>query len=405
MYGLLGEKLTHSYSPAIHSMLGDYNYVLFEKNENEIEAFLKSGEFEGLNVTIPYKKTVMKYLDALDESAEKVGSVNTVAKKDGKLVGYNTDYDGFLYLVKKSGIDFCGKKVLILGTGGASLAIKAVCEDLKAENIVFISRSGENNYLNIEKHSDADIIVNTTPVGMYPKNGVSPVKLTTFTKLSAVYDIIYNPQKTKLIFEAEKLGIPAFSGLLMLVYQAVRASEIFTGKAISEEKANSVFNLVSTNMKNIVLIGMAGCGKSSVGSALAQKLNRDFIDTDEEIKKRVKRTPAEIITADGEKIFRETETAILADCCKLSSHIIATGGGVVTVSENYELIKQNSIVVFINRDIDLLPTDNRPLSQLNGKAELFRKRLPLYRSFCDIEVDGNGTVSEVAKRIEEVLHL
>lgn len=405
MYGLLGEKLSHSYSPAIHKLLGGYDYALFEKSSDEIGVFLKSGEFDGLNVTIPYKKAVIPYLDALDESAKKVGSVNTVVRTGKKLTGYNTDYDGFLYLVKQSGIEFYNKKVLILGTGGASLAVNAVCKDLNAGEIIFISRSGENNYENLEKHSDADVIINTTPVGMYPKNGISPVKLTAFTKLSAVYDIIYNPQKTKLIFGAEKLDIPAFSGLPMLVLQAKKACELFTGKAVSDEKAKQVINKISLSMKNIVLIGMAGCGKSSVGAALSRQLGREFTDTDSEIEKREKRTPAEIIKADGEAKFRQIETEVLKDCCKLSSKIIATGGGVVTVPENYESIKQNSVVIFINRSVELLPTDNRPLSQINGKEELFRKRLPLYRSFCDFEIDGNGTVDEVAHRIREVLAL
>ena len=405
MYGLLGEKLTHSYSPAIHKLLGGYDYALFEKSEDELEAFLKGGGFDGLNVTIPYKKTVMKYLDELSQSAKKIGSVNTVVKKDGKLVGYNTDYDGFLYLVKRSGIDFCNKKILILGTGGASLAINAVCKDLKAGSIVFISRSGENNYENIEKHADTDIIINTTPVGMYPNNGETPVKLNTFTKLAAVFDIIYNPQKTKLCFDTEKLGVPAFSGLPMLVYQAKAASELFTGNAISDEKAEQVLYEISIKMKNIVLIGMAGCGKSSVGEALAQMLGRYFTDTDQRIERRFHKSPAQIITKCGEKTFREFETTEIVRQGKLSSKVIATGGGAVTVEANYEPLKQNSVVIFINRDIDLLPTDGRPISLLEGKKALFEKRLPMYRKFCDFEVDGNGTVQEVAQRIKEVLKL
>ena len=277
MYGLLGEKLGHSFSPEIHSMLGNYEYRLFEVEKNELENFIKHGEWDGINVTIPYKKAVMSYLDEISENAQKIGSVNTVVRRsDGTLFGDNTDYYGFLYTVKRSGINFDGKKVLVLGTGGASLAIKAVISDLNAGEIISISRSGENNYQNIKNHADADIIVNTTPVGMYPKNLVSPVKASDFTRLSAVFDIIYNPQKTQLVLDAEKLDIPAFSGLSMLVAQAKRASEIFFDKEIDDSVTEKILKKVSTDMKSIVLIGMPGSGKSSIGTFLAEKTGREF---------------------------------------------------------------------------------------------------------------------------------
>lgn len=402
MYGLLGEKLGHSFSPEIHSMLGNYKYRLFEVEKNELENFIKHGEWDGINVTIPYKKTVMSYLDEISENAQKIGSVNTVVRRsDGKLFGDNTDYHGFLYTVKRSGINFGGKKVLVLGTGGASLAVKAVISDLNAGEIISISRSGENNYQNIKNHADADIIVNTTPVGMYPKNLVSPVKVSDFTHLSAVFDIIYNPQKTQLVLDAEKLDIPAFSGLSMLVAQAKRASEIFFDKEIDDSVTEKILKKVSTDMKSIVLIGMPGSGKSSIGTFLAEKTGREFLDTDEEAEKIAGLSPAEIIKTQGEKSFRKIENEAVKSICKLSGKIIATGGGVVTNEDNFDAIRQNSTVFFINRDISVLPTDNRPLSQKNSLDDMFKIRLPLYRKFCDFEIDGNGTIEEVAQRILE----
>lgn len=402
MYGLLGEKLGHSFSPEIHSMLGNYEYRLFEVEKNELENFIKHGEWDGINVTIPYKKTVMSYLDEISENAQKIGSVNTVVRRsNGTLFGDNTDYYGFLYTVKRSGINFGGKKVLMLGTGGASLAVKAVISDLNAGEIISISRSGENNYQNIKNHADADIIVNTTPVGMYPKNLVSPVKVSDFTRLSAVFDIIYNPQKTQLVLDAEKLDIPAFSGLSMLVAQAKRASEIFFDKEIDDSVTEKILNKVSTDMKSIVLIGMPGSGKSSIGTFLAEKTGREFLDTDEEAEEIAGSSPAEIIKTQGEKSFRKIENEAVKSICKLSGKIIATGGGVVTNEDNFDAIRQNSTVFFINRDISVLPTDNRPLSQKNSLDDMFKIRLPLYRKFCDFEIDGNGTIEEVAQRILE----
>jgi len=402
MYGLLGEKLGHSFSPQIHSMLGDYEYRLFEVKKNKLEEFIKHGDWNGINVTIPYKKDVMPYLDEISENARKIGSVNTVVRRsDGTLFGDNTDYYGFYYTVKRSGINFGGKKVLVLGTGGASLAVKAVIADLGARETVSISRSGENNYQNIKNHADADIIVNTTPVGMYPKNLVSPVKLTDFTHLTAVFDIIYNPQKTKLVLDAEKLDIPAFSGLSMLVAQAKRASEIFFGRAIDDSETEKILKKVSTDMKNIVLVGMPGSGKTSVGTFLAEKTGREFLDTDEESEHICGTTPAAVIKKYGEKTFRKIENEAVCDLCKLSGKVIATGGGVVTNGDNFDAVRQNSVVVFINRDISVLPTDNRPLSQANSLEDMYTHRLPLYRKFCDFEVDGNGTVEEVAIEILE----
>lgn len=404
MYGLLGKKLIHSYSPFIHSLFADYEYKLFERDETELGEFVKEKSVEGFNVTIPYKKTIKKYLDEIDISAEKVGSVNTVKRQaDGSLKGYNTDYFGFLTLVKRSGVSFSDRKVLILGTGGASLAVKAVAEDLGAGEIIFISRTGKDNYQNLDKHADADIIINTTPVGMYPDNLSSPLSLEGFKDLKAVFDIIYNPAKTKLILEAEESGTPAFSGLTMLVEQARKASEIFSGKKISEEKSEEVLKKVDSSMKNILLIGMPGCGKSTVGRILAEKLSREFTDTDNEIVARAGIEIPEIFKAQGEKGFRQQETQVLKDICAGSGKVIASGGGIVTVDENYLICRQNCFIVFINRATENLPTDGRPLSQSVGREELYKKRLPLYRRFCDFEVDGNADINTVVKRITEAL--
>lgn len=403
MYGLLGEKLGHSFSPQIHQQLGSYEYKLFEVAPENLGKFLKKRDFEGLNVTIPYKKAVMPYLSELSENAKVIGAVNTVTVlPNGTLRGDNTDYDGFLYLVRRSGIDVKNKKALVLGTGGASLPVKKVLCDLGAREVISISRTGENNYQNIEKHYDADLIVNTTPVGMYPNNLQSPLSIAGFTHLSGVLDIVYNPQKTKLILDAEKRGIPAFSGLSMLVAQAKRAAELFLNTAIDDGKNDAIYAQLSRQMKNIVLVGMPGCGKSTVGKALASRLLRPFFDADAEIVQRAGKSIPEIFKESGEAGFRRLETEVLFDLCRQSGTVIATGGGAVTVPENHDILRQNSLVVFINRDVAVLPIDGRPLSQTNSLSEMFAHRLPLYRSVCDFEADGNGSIQTVTDRILEV---
>ena len=403
MYGLLGEKLGHSFSPQIHACLGDYEYKLFEVAPENLGDFLRSGTFEGLNVTIPYKKAVMPYLAEISENAKAIGSVNTITVlPNGTLRGDNTDYDGFLYLVRRSGVSVAGKKALVLGTGGASLPVKKVLSDLGAREIVSISRSGENNYQNLDKHFDADLLVNTTPVGMYPNNLQSPLSLDGFAHLSGVLDIVYNPQKTKLILDAEQRGIPAFSGLTMLVAQAKRAAELFLQTKIDDRKNDEIYETLSRQMKNIVLVGMPGCGKSTVGKALAKRLSRPFFDADEEIVRRAGKPIPEIFQAEGEAGFRKIETEVLFDLCRQSGAVIATGGGAVTVPKNHDILRQNSLVVFINRDIAVLPTAGRPLSEQNDLHEMFRHRLPLYRAVCDYEVDGNGKIQTVTDRVAEV---
>ena len=404
VYGLLGRTLRHSYSPQIHALLGDYEYRLFEVEPQDLEAFLKKREFGGINVTIPYKKDVLPYLSGISDNAKRIGAVNTIiVKEDGGLYGDNTDYDGFLCLVQKSGFQVKGKKALVLGTGGASLPISAVLSDLGAREVVFISRSGENNYQNLSRHADADLIVNTTPVGMYPNNLQAPLSLSEFPNLSGVLDIVYNPQKTKLILDAERLGIPAYSGLLMLVAQGKRAAELFLGHDIPDSETDRIFKKLSTEMQNIVLVGMPGCGKTTVGKALAEQLNRPFFDADEEILKQTGKSAEAWIEACGEAVFRQKETEVLESLCKQSGTVIATGGGAVTVPENADILRQNSIVFFINRDVSALPVEGRPLSKATALSEMYEVRLPMYRSVCDYEIAADGSVEAVVRRILEEL--
>lgn len=404
VYGLLGRTLRHSYSPQIHALLGDYEYRLFEVEPQDLEAFLKKREFGGINVTIPYKKDVLPYLSGISDNAKRIGAVNTIiVKEDGGLYGDNTDYDGFLCLVQKSGFQVKGKKALVLGTGGASLPISAVLSDLGAREVVFISRSGENNYQNLSHHADADFIVNTTPVGMYPNNLKAPLSLSDFPKLSGVLDIVYNPQKTKLILDAERLGIPAYSGLLMLVAQGKRAAELFLGHDIPDSETDRIFKKLSTEMQNIVLVGMPGCGKTTVGKALAEQLNRPFFDADEEILKQTGKSAEAWIEACGETVFRQKETEVLESLCKQSGTVIATGGGAVTVPENADILRQNSIVFFINRDVSALPVEGRPLSKATALSEMYKVRLPLYRGVCDYEIPADDGVDAVVRRILEEL--
>ncbi len=405
IYGLLGEHLPHSFSPQIHYELGNPDYTLFEKSPDEVEMFLKGKSFKGINVTIPYKQTVMPFLDVISPEAEKIGAVNTVTVRDGKLYGYNTDYFGFMYMLEKSKIQVNGKKCLVLGNGGASLTVQAVLNDVGAKEIIVVSRKAENNYNNIHNHFDSEIIVNTTPVGMYPNNMESLVNLDNFNKLSGVLDVVYNPMKTKLVLDAEERHIPCATGLSMLVAQAKKAHEIFFDTTVDTSICDKIENTLYNQMCNIVLIGMAGCGKSTVGKALADKLGKKLVDTDEIIVNTENRPIPEILAENGEDYFRQCEISAVISVGKEKGQVIATGGGVVTREENHKPLKQNGIMVFINRDADLLPISGRPLSQMHGVKALYEQRMPLYRNFADIEIDGNGTIDQVANNIIKELML
>lgn len=402
--GLLGEKLGHSYSPQIHSMLADYEYKLFEKSPEELEDFLKSGEFDGLNVTIPYKKSVMPYCAELSPTAAQIGSVNTIVRRsDGSLYGDNTDAFGFENLIVHNGIEVKGKKALVLGTGGASVTAQAVLKNLGASEVVVISRKGEDNYENIAKHADAEIIANTTPVGMYPNNGKAAVDLAEFPKLSGVLDVVYNPARTALLLQAEKLCIPCAGGLYMLVSQAKRSCELFTGKSIPDSEIDRIERVLSHQMQNIVIIGMPGSGKTAVSTMLAERLGRKIFDTDTIVSEKAGMTIPEIFAAQGEAGFRKLETEATAEVGKLSGNIISTGGGVVTVADNYELLHQNGVIVWIERDTNKLARDGRPISLSSDLNELYAARLPLYERFADIKADNNGDINDTVNAIMEMI--
>ncbi len=400
--GLLGRKLGHSYSPAIHGLLADYEYRLYEKEPEELADFIRGGSWDGLNVTIPYKKAVIPHCDLLSPLAEELGSVNTLVRLgDGRIMGTNTDTWGFDQMLGRVGVSCEGKKALVLGSGGASATVQAILRLAEAE-VVVVSRSGENNYENLERHADAQILVNTTPVGMYPHNGESPVDLTRLPRLEAVLDLVYNPARTQLILDAEARGIPCESGLYMLVAQAVQASEMWTGQTISDQKMNAVWKQIGASMQNVILIGMPGCGKSTIGKYLAKELGCTLVDADAEIVKRVGDIPA-YFAAHGEDAFRQVETEVLRELGKQSGLVIATGGGCVTRPENYPLLHQNGKIIWVRRDPEKLPIDGRPVSQRDGVAALYETRRPLYEKFADVTVDNEGTIGAVISQILRML--
>lgn len=403
--GLLGKKLGHSYSPQIHSYLGNYSYELFEKMQGELESFLKNGDFHGLNVTIPYKKDVLPFLDSLSDCAAALGAVNTIVRQpDGKLVGHNTDYYGFRSMLKKSSICVSGKKVLVLGSGGASATVVAVLQKENADVIV-ISRSGKNNYENLHLHSDAAVIVNTTPVGMYPNVGVSPVDLNVFPHLEGVLDVVYNPARTQLLMDAEEKGIITENGLWMLVAQAKESAEWFTGKEISNERISEIHQILRKQMENIILVGMPGCGKSTIGRMLAERLRMKFIDADTAIETSTGMSIPQIFAEHGETGFRTMEAHVLAELGKASGQVIATGGGCVTKRENYRSLHQNGKIYWIKRDVCHLPTEGRPLSQKNKLEDMLSLRKPMYESFADVQVDNNGSIEDTVQRILQMEEL
>lgn len=397
--GLLGRTLGHSYSPQIHSYLGDYPYTLFEKEPEDVGSFLQNSDFTAINVTIPYKKDVMPYCAELTDCAKKMGAVNTIVRRsDGTLIGHNTDYFGLHYTFDRMGLSLNGKKVLVLGSGGASVTTVIVLKELGA-NVVIISRTGENNYTNLHLHQDAAAIVNTTPVGMYPSAGVSPVDLDMFPKLEGVLDIIYNPARTKLLLDAAARNIPCENGLWMLVAQAKEAAEWFTGTKISDDVIPEIYDKMCNRMENIVLVGMPGCGKSTIGKLLAQELNREFVDADAEIVKEAGMTIPEIFETQGEEGFRKIETQVLAKLGQKSCLVIATGGGCVTRAENYPLLHQNGAIYWIKRDITSLPTDGRPLSQAGKMEQMYTVRKPLYEQFADCAVSNDTSPEDAVAKI------
>ena len=402
--GLLGKTLGHSYSPQIHAQLGDYSYELFEKQPEELENFLRHGEFDALNVTIPYKKAVLPYCAVLSDAVKAIGSANTLVRQpDGTLFADNTDAFGFSCIADECGVDIAGKKALVFGSGGASVTAQYVLKTRGAREVLVISRSGERNYENLEKNTDAEILVNTTPLGMYPNNGASPVDLTRFPRCEAVLDVVYNPARTALLLQAEALGIPHAGGLLMLVAQAKRASELFTGSAIADTRIGEIYRTLAVQMQNIVLVGMPGCGKSSIGTLLAEKLDRPFLDADAEIEKAAGMPIPDFFKLYGEAAFRDLESRVLAELGKRSGAVIATGGGAVLREENYAALHQNSTIVWLTRDLARLPIDGRPVSQATSLDALFAARKARYERFADHIIDNNGAPDETVRAILEAL--
>ena len=402
--GLLGRKLGHSYSPQIHAYLGDYSYDLFEKEPEEVGDFLKNGDFSAINVTIPYKKEVIPYLDELSPLARRLGAVNTIVRrKDGTLIGHNTDYFGFVSMVERSGLKPWGKKCLVFGSGGVSRPAIAALEEMGA-NVVVISHK-ENTPDNLARHADTAIIVNATPVGMYPNVGCSPVDLDPFPALEGVLDLIFNPDRTELMLQAERRGLIAMGGLWMLVAQAKEAAEWFTGASIADEVIAKIHNDLRVQMENIILVGMPGCGKSTIAALLAQKLNRKSLDADDKIVELAGKSIPEIFAQDGEPEFRRIETQALMQLGMMSGLIIATGGGCVTQERNYPLLHQNGTIFWLERDLDVLPTDGRPLSQANKLTDMYKIRKPMYERFADYHIDNNGnaedTVAQILAKLEE----
>lgn len=400
IYGLLGRTLKHSYSVPIHRALGNENYALYELEPEALGVFLNRADICGLNVTIPYKRDVMAYCDILDETARSIGSVNTIVRRaDGKRAGYNTDAYGLGYLAKHAGIALNGKKVVILGSGGASLTAQYVANTGGASEIIVVSRHGADNYDTLARHSDAQVIIHATPVGMYPHTGEAAVDLFLFPACEGVLDLIYNPRRTALLLQAEALGIPCADGLPMLVAQAKAAEELFFNRSIPEQENERILRLLRRNTQNIVLIGMPGSGKTTIGTALSQLTDRRAVDLDEEITRAAGMPIPEIFSRFGEEAFRAMEREQAETWGKESGLILITGGGIVKDARNDPALRQNGRVYEIQRDTGLLPREGRPLSQGADLAALQRERAPLYARLRDASIPNDTTPEDAAARI------
>lgn len=406
-YGLIGEHLGHSFSKQIHEMLKSNPYELVELDPAEIDAFMRAKDFSAINVTIPYKSTVIPYLSFIDTPAKKIGAVNTIVNDDGVLCGYNTDFYGLCALIDHANISLKNKKVAILGTGGTSKTAQAVADFLGAKKTLTVSRTagkGVITYTELQKHTDVEVIINTTPVGMYPNAEATPVDISKFSSLTGVIDAIYNPLRTQLILNAQKRGIKAEGGLYMLVAQAVRASELFLDCTYPKGTTEEIYQALLHNTENIVLSGMPGAGKSIVGSLLAKELNREFFDLDEEIVRVAGCSIPEIFERDGEATFRELETRVLREVLSNKKNIVlATGGGAILKDENIDLLHRNGRIYFIDRPLEaLLPTEDRPLA--SSREAIVRRYEERYERYCataDCHIDGDTTPDEVADRIRK----
>lgn len=408
-YGCIGEHLPHSFSKIIHERIGSYEYELKEIAPDVLDGFMTARDFRAINVTIPYKQSVIPYLSEISESARKIGAVNTVVNHGGKLYGYNTDYIGLKTLALKENIQFGDKKVLILGTGGTAKTAFALCRDMGARQVLKVSRTEKEDAVTYTQvyglHTDADIIINTTPCGMFPEIFGIPIDITEFKNLCGVLDAVYNPLNTELIIAAKKQGIPARGGLYMLVSQAVAAAEIFTGAQLSPDTADVIFSNLLKEKQNVVLIGMPSCGKTTVGEMLSKSLGRPFIDTDKEIEKLTGRSPSEIIRENGTDYFRNIETEVVKSIACESGAVISTGGGTVLRTENVDNLRKNGRLFWLDRDCELLvTTSDRPLSDSPEKLRaLYEERRVFYSAAADTVIKANATAQECARSIEEVM--
>ncbi len=405
-YGLIGEKLGHSFSKPIHESIADYTYEIKEIPRDDLDIFMKERDFCGINVTIPYKQRVIPYLDFVDENALKIGAVNTVVNRDGKLYGYNTDFGGMKMLIEKQNFSYEGKKVVILGSGGTAKTAQAVSESLGAKEIITVSRRGEVNYENLPSlHGDCDYIINTTPCGMYPNTDERAVDVSLFGNLKGVTDAVYNPLKTKLFLDCEKQSIECECGLYMLVAQAVLASQIFSGKTFDVKKtADEVYGRILKDKRNIVLIGMPGSGKTTVGKALAEKLGKSFVDTDDIITQEYG-CISDIFTEKGEDFFRDIESVAVKKVALQNGLVIATGGGAVLRQENVEYLKHNGVLFFLDRPLaDIIPTEDRPLSKdFEALKKRYEERYDIYLACCDEKIYIDGNVQNAVSKITEKL--
>ena len=400
-FGLLGRSLAHSLSPEIHAFFGSYPYALYCREENELPAFFADRSIDGFNVTIPYKFAAFRACDTLSEKAKRIGAVNTVLRlKDGTLYGDNTDWFGFSYLAKRCGVSFAKKKVVVLGSGGASQTVQVVAKDQGADAVVVISRKGEDNYENLSRHFDAEILVNATPVGMYPNNLQSPVSLDGFDRLEAVLDLIYNPMETALLRQAKEKGVVYGNGLAMLVAQALPAARLFTGEDLPDSLIETTIAAIERERRNLILIGMPGCGKSTVGNLLSQATGKAFFDTDAMVEVTAGTTIPTIFASKGETAFRDMETEAVKEAGKQLAAVIATGGGSVLREENRAALQQNGVVIYLKKDLSSLARDGRPLSKDAAAVHaLFEKRKPIYETFADYVVDVDDDPQITTERV------
>jgi len=407
IYGLIAEKLGHSFSKDIHNRLFDYSYELKEIPQDELDSFMRNKEFKAINVTIPYKERVIPYLDFISDTARKIGAVNTIVNDNGCLKGYNTDFSGMSALIKKNGIVLFDKKVLILGSGGTSKTAMAVANSMGCSFVCRVSRDGKEDCITygdaMRLHNDAQVIINTTPVGMYPKIGVAPIDINEYPEVEAVVDAVYNPLRSKLVCDARAKGITAVGGLYMLVAQAAVAAEKFTQAEVPVSEIDRVYREILVLKQNIVLTGMPGSGKSTIGKLLASELGMNFIDTDEEIVKRAQKTIPDIFREQGEQGFREIESQVIADLSGVQNMVIATGGGAVLNEKNIEMLRENGKIYFIDRSLDdIVTTSDRPLSSNRADLEKrYEERYPLYCSRCDKKLTISNDPHINAQKIKE----